>query len=305
MPISLEPLSRRRFLTHAFAGCAALALKPSLFAAARKTDSQSWVLFSDIHLAEDRKLASRNVNMADHFQKASAEVLALPKRPAAIFINGDCAYNNGEKGDYALVAELVAPLRADGMPVHMALGNHDNRERFWAGLQDQNVKRPLEDKQAALIKSSRVNWFVLDSLEKTNSTPGLLGEEQLDWLAKTLDANSSKPAIIMIHHNPGEDKSASFSISGLKDTQSLFNIIRPRKQVKAYIFGHTHDWKVDRDPSGIHLVNLPPVAYVFKDGNPSGWVHATMGRSNMRLELRCLDTKHAAHGQVRDLEWRA
>src|SRR5262249_55798891 len=161
--------------------------------------------------------------------------------------------------------------------------------------------RPLADKQAALISSSRVNWLVLDSLEKTNSTPGLLGGEQLDWLAKTLDAHPSKPAIIMIHHNPGEDHSASgFSISGFEDTEALFSIIRPRKQVKAYIFGHTHDWKVDRDSSGIHLINLPPVAYLFKEGNPSGWVHATVGRSNMRLELRCLDTKHPAHGQVRD-----
>ena len=281
-----------------------MALNPSLFAASRKTDSQSWVFFSDIHLAEDRNLISRNVNMADHFRRASDEVLALPKRPAAIFINGDCAYNNGEKGDYALVAELVAPLRADGMPVHLALGNHDNRERFWEGLQQQKIKRPLADKQAALIKSSRVNWLVLDSLEKTNSTPGLLGQEQLGWLEKTLDANKSKPAIVMIHHNPGQDTSASFNISGLKDTQALFNIIRPRKQVKAYIYGHTHDWKIDSDPSGIHLINLPPVAYVFKEGNPSGWVHATVEKSKMRLELRCLDTKHPAHGQVRDLQWR-
>jgi len=300
MPIHLGPLSRRRFLVRSLAGCAALGLKPFLLAATRPTDSQSWVLFSDIHLAADPTLKARGINMADHFRQASAEMLALPKRPAAVFVNGDCAYNSGEKGDYALVAELLEPIRADGTTIHLALGNHDHRERFWAGLQQENVKRPLADKHAALITSSRVNWFILDSLEKTLSTPGLLGEGQLDWLAKTLDANASKPAIVMIHHNPGLNQ----NISGLKDTEALFNVIRPRKQVKAYIYGHTHNWKVEVDPSGIHLINLPPVAYIFKEGDPAGWVHATIDRSNMRLELRCLDTKHSAHGQTHDLAWR-
>jgi len=301
MPIHLRPFSRRKFLARSLAAYAGFALNPVSFAAARRTDANSWALLSDIHLAADRALVARGINMADHFRQASEEVLALPKRPAGVFINGDCAYNSGEKGDYSLVAELMAPIRGDGIPVHLALGNHDNRDRFWEGLQQEKAaKRPLADKQAALLNSSRLNWFVLDSLEKTLSTPGLLGQEQLDWLAKTLDANRNKPAVVMIHHNPGVDK----NISGLKDTEAFFNIIRPRKQVKAYIFGHTHDWKVESDPSGIHLVNLPPVAYIFKEGNPSGWVHATAGRTNMRLELRCLDPKHPAHGRVHDLEWR-
>jgi len=299
MPIHLRPFSRRKFLARSLVACAGLALKPLTFAAARRTDADSWALLSDIHVAADRGLIARGINMTDHFRQTSEEVLALAKRPSGVFINGDCAYNSGEKGDYSLVAELLAPIRKDGIAVHLALGNHDNRDRFWEGFEN-TAKRPIADKQTAFLKSSNLNWFVLDSLEKTLSTPGLLGQEQLDWLAKTLDGNQGKPAVIMIHHNPGVDK----NISGLKDTEAFFNIIRPRKQVKAYIFGHTHDWKVESDPSGIHLVNLPPVAYIFKEGNPSGWVHATAGRTNMRLELRCLDTKHPAHGQIHDLEWR-
>jgi len=96
--------------------------------------------------------------MTDHFRQAAAEALSLPERPAGIFISGDCAYNNGESGDYAVVADLLTPLRADGAPVHITLGNHDHRERFWEGLKEQKEKRPLADKQASLVQSSRVNW---------------------------------------------------------------------------------------------------------------------------------------------------
>ena len=302
MPIHLPAISRRQFLVRSLTGGAALALGPELLAAGKRTDADSWALLADIHLAANPSEVARGINMTDHFTRVSGELLSLPKRPAGVFIAGDCAYNSGQIADYAQVAKLLEPIRQDQMPVHLALGNHDNRERFWEALQQEKAaKRPLTDRQVALMRTSRVNWFVLDSLEKTLSTPGLLGPEQLDWLARSLDANRHKPAVVLIHHNP----STRASVSGLKDTEALFAIIRPRKQVKAYIFGHTHVWQVDRDPSGIHLVNLPPVAYVFREGEPAGWVHATLERQGMRLEVRCLDTSHKAHGQVVNLEWRA
>jgi 3',5'-cyclic AMP phosphodiesterase CpdA len=140
---------------------------------------------------------------------------------------------------------------------------------------------------------------VLDSLDKTLSTPGVLGPEQLGWLAKTLDANPDKPALVMIHHNPGIAGNI-----GLIDTVALFEVIRPRKQVKAYIYGHTHTWKVEQDNTGLHLINLPPVSYVFHEGDPAGWVHATLQKNGLRLELRCIDTAHPSHGQVHNLTWR-
>jgi len=300
MPIHLPPLSRRRFLARALVGSAGLALSPGLLAASKRTDPNSWALLADIHLAADRALTARGINMTEHFTSVSRELLALPERPAGVFIAGDCAYNSGQIADYARVADLLEPIRQDQMPVHLALGNHDNRERFWEAFQrEKAAKRPLVDKQAALVSTPRANWFVLDSLEQTLSAPGLLGREQLDWLAGALDANRGKPALVLIHHNPG----LSGNI-GLKDTTALFEIIRPRKQVKAYIFGHTHAWNVWPDESGIHLINLPPVAYVFQEGEPAGWVHATLEEKSLRLELRCVDTTHKAHGQRFNLAWR-
>ena len=301
MPIHLQAISRRQFLRRALAGGATLALSSRLFAAAKRADPNSWALLSDTHLAADRGLVARDANMTDHFTTVTRELLELPKRPAGVFITGDCAYNSGQVGDYALVADLLEPIRAAQMPVHLALGNHDNRERFWEVLRaEKAASRPLADRQVALLRTPLANWFVLDSLETTLSTPGLLGKEQLDWLAGALDANPDQPALVLIHHNPG----LSGNI-GLKDTTALFEIIRPRKQVKAYIFGHTHAWNVGQDESGIHLINLPPVGYVFTPGLPAGWVHATLERKGIQLELRCVDHTHKSHGQIVKLQWRA
>lgn len=300
MPIHLAPISRRRFLLKSLAAGAGLTLGRRLFAADKPEDPDFWALLSDIHLAADRQTVSRGVNMTGHFKTASLDLLALPARPAGVFINGDCAFNDGEMGDYGVVADLLKPLREAQMTIHLALGNHDNRHRFWQAFPEANgAKRPVTEKYVSLIPTPRVNWFVLDSLEQTAQTPGLLGHEQLAWLGETLDANPEKPALVMVHHNPGIAGNI-----GLKDTTALFEVIRPRKQVKAYIFGHTHIWRVEQDKSGIHLVNLPAVAYVFRAGEPSGWVGATLTQNGMKLELHCIDPTHKDNGQVFNLKWR-
>ena len=301
MPIHLPPISRRQFLARALAASAGMALAPELFAKEKAVDKDTWAFLSDTHLAEDRSRVERAVNMTEHFQIVSRELLELPKRPEGMFITGDCAFSSGQKGDYALLQELLAPVRAAQMPVHLALGNHDNREQFWEVLETEKAaKRPIADRQVGLLRTPRANWFILDSLEQTLQTPGLLGREQLDWLGKALDANANKPALVLIHHNPGISGNL-----GLKDTVALFEIIRPRKQVKAYFYGHTHAWKVEQDESGIHLINLPPVAYLFHEGDPAGWVQAKLKKNGVQLELRCVDKNHKAHGEKHDLEWRS
>src|SRR5205085_5467308 len=146
------------------------------------------------------------------------------------------------------------------------------------------------------------NWYLLDSLDKTNVTPGRLGSEQLEWLKKALDARTNKPAIIFGHHHP--DFATSVPVGGLLDTQALFDVLGPRKQVKAYIFGHTHHWELaQRD--GIHLINLPPVAYVFQPKDPSGWVDVSLSKDGAVLAFYSLDTAHPAHGKKHELTWRS
>jgi 3',5'-cyclic-AMP phosphodiesterase len=301
MPIHLPPISRRQFLVRSLACGAALAFDPRLFAAEKPAAPNSWALLSDPHLAADRTMVVKEVNMTDHFTAVARELLELPKRPAGVFINGDCAYNSGQPGDYRQLLDLLKPIRTAQMPVHLTVGNHDDREHFWEALPEEKAaQRPVADRQVSLLRTEHANWFLLDSLEKTLSTPGLLGKEQLDWLAGALDANRDKPAIVLLHHNPGLSGNM-----GLKDTAALFEVLRPRKQVKAYIYGHTHAWNAGEDDSGLHLINLPAVSYAFTAGLPTGWVHATLQPDGMQLELRCVDQTHKSHGQVTQLQWRA
>jgi predicted phosphodiesterase len=83
----------------------------------------------------------------------------------------------------------------------------------------------------------------------------------------------------------------------------LWDVVAARRRVKALVFGHTHTWKLDRR-DGVHLINLPAVAYPFAESEPTGWVDAELRGGGIALTLRAFDPRHAAHGKVHELTWR-
>ena len=301
MPIHLPPLSRRQFISRSLPAGVGLLLGARLGAADSQVDPHRWALLSDTHIHADRTKMARGINMAAQLSTVVDDVLRQSQRPAGALVNGDLSFNTGETPDYATFTQLIEPLRAARIPLHLALGNHDHRERFWTALAgDAAAKRPLADRHAAMVRTPRANWFVLDSLDQTNSTPGLLGAAQLAWLAQSLDANANKPALVMVHHNPRTDPAKLTLI----DEDAFYAIIRPRRQVKAYLFGHSHRWSVTQEESGLHRINLPTTAYVFEATQPIGWVSAQLEPRGMKLQLRCVDPARKEHGQTKALTWR-
>jgi 3',5'-cyclic-AMP phosphodiesterase len=301
MPVYLPPISRRRFIKGSLAATA-LALSGGCVSHKSSSNAISWALLSDIHIAANPETVHNNVNMTRNLQTVAEEVIAWPTPVSGVLVCGDLAYNSGDAADYAAILGLLRPMREGGLPIHLALGNHDQREHFWSTLLDEkSADANLPDRQTAIVRTPHANWFVLDSLKKTLVTPGQLGDAQRAWLARALDANQDKPALIAIHHHPDLNL---VNVPALEDTAALLEILRPRRHVKAWFFGHTHRWGVYHDESGLCLVNFPPVAYLFEEGRPNGWVHATLRPDGARLELRCLDRAHKDHGRIENLVWR-
>jgi len=300
MPITLHPISRRRFLAGSLATGAALALQRYAPAATKPVDENHFVLFSDTHIDADPTKTDRGVVMFDHLRQSVEEVLDLKSAPAAVLVNGDCAHLQGQTADYQQFLNLLKPLRAAGLPIHAGFGNHDNRERFWGAVPaDEQRVKAVEDRQILALQSPRADWIMLDSLQKTNSTPGKLGEQQLQWLSEELDKRKDRRVIVLVHHQPDERA----NIMGLLDTKPLLDVLLPRKQVKALLYGHTHIWRVEKRDD-LHCINLPAVAYNFEASEPTGWVDANLSEGGITLKLNCIDKKHPQNGDTHELRWR-
>ena len=232
------------------------------------------------------------VNMADCLTEAAKSVLALNPRPAHLIVNGDCALSNGKEGEYKEFLRLVEPIRAAGITVHVTIGNHDNRENLWKLL--PFLKREQMGVQAGVIELPHANLVLLDSGKR-----GVLGEEQLDWLAKELDQRADKPALIFGHFNPYPNRGIRPN-KGMRDGASLLKLLAERKHARGYFYGHTHEWQYDQRDH-LHLINQPAVSYYFGKGHAHGWVDMKLSETTAELELQCIDPKHKQHREQRQV----
>lgn len=302
MPIHIPPVSRRAFLASTAAGVASLAIRPA-GADSKGADPNRFALLADTHVPANAMIESTGANMTKNMQSVIAQLIALDVKPAAVIVNGDCAFLKGLPADYANLAGLVAPLAEAGLPLHLTMGNHDDREPLYDAISAQRPEHPpVESKHVAVIESQHANWFLLDSLMATDVVTGELGEAQRKWLAIELDRRKDKPAIVVAHHNPQFTAPANGGWNGLKDATELFELLDAREHVKAYIFGHTHQWILSRR-GRLQLINLPPVAYVFSPKWPNGWVDAQLRADGIDLTLVAHDHEHPQHGEKTSLNW--
>ena len=240
-----------------------------------------------------------------HLRETVAYLVGLPKYPALVVINGDLALNNGQPGDYTRFAKLIAPLREAGIPVHLTMGNHDDRAVFYEVLKTEKHENTLAaSKHLGVVQTAKANLFLLDSLKAPAVPQGSLGDEQRDWLAKKLDAHADKPALVFAHHNPrlgGEEKYFS---GGLEDSEPLWEVFASRPHVKAYIHGHIHHRNYFHH-RGIHILNTPATSFVLDaTKSTTGWTMLRLGEGGAKATTKTHQADHAWNGVTVDLKWR-
>ena len=294
--IFYQPINRKKFLqtSLSLAGAAAMLHVPSLShgKSYRKSAETRWALLSDTHVAADLKEEYRGFKPYENLRSIIPQVQAIA--PQGVVINGDVARLVGEQDDYQRVKELLDPL-AEQAPIHMTMGNHDDRGNFQAAF--SGAETLVEDKYVHVIETPPVRMILLDSLLYVNKVAGLLGKAQRGWLEEYLDTAQPMPTLLFVHHSLGDRD------SDLLDVDRMFQIIRPHPSVKAVFYGHSHVYQYDQR-EGIHLINLPAVGYNFSDDQPVGWLDAKLTERGGDFTLRTCGGNQANDGQTTHLDWR-
>ena len=302
MPITLEPIYRRNFVTGSLILGGSAWIKSYATVKAVNLDPNRVALLADTHISDDpnrsypgtkwpgspvKEEEHEWVNMADSLAQSAREIIELNPRPSNLIINGDCAMSRGTEAEYKELLRLLEPIRVAGITVHVTIGNHDKRENLWKLL--PFLKKEQMGVQAGVIELPQANFFLLDSGRK-----GILGEEQLVWLAQELDERTDKPAFVFGHFNPYPNRGVR-PIKGMGDGSFLLKLLAKRKHARAYFYGHTHEWQQDQR-GHLHLINQPAVSYYFGKGHAHGWVDMKFTAKSADLEFHCIDPKHTQHG---------
>ncbi len=297
MPISLFPekIGRRKFISTSLAASAGLALAIRESEAA-DSKNKKWAFVSDTHIPEDPQNEYRGFKPYDNYKLVAAQIKEFA--PQGMVITGDVARLEGKPGDYANVVKLSAELRSV-VPVHYCLGNHDDRDNLLAAAGDLPGKRQnVKGKLVHVVETNGVRFLMLDSLLYVNRVAGLLGKAQRTWLEEYLQNGDQRPILLFFHHTLSDDDGS------LLDTDRLFSLVKPHKQVKAIVFGHSHSYNYGQE-SGIRLINLPATGYNFNDNEPVGWLEADVNPQGADFTLRAFGGSKALDGKTTSLEWRA
>ena len=214
----------------------------------------------------------------------------------AAILNGDAARLEGFRDDYVTLKKLLQPL-AEKLPIHIGLGNHDDRGNFFKEFSQQpDSKELVQGKHVSLFSLGGTRFVVLDSLLYVNKVAGLLGKSQRDWLEKFLGDDDQSPVVFFVHHTLGDND------GDLLDVDRLFKLLAPHKKVKAIFVGHAHIYQFDKREH-IHLINLPAIGYNFSDAQPIGWMSGAFTPQGAELTLHTIGGNKDKDGEVTKLDW--
>jgi len=294
---TLPPLGRRRFLAGSLAAGLWAVLPKNTLASEEATPINRWVFLADTHIPGVLEDGRHGTTPNEQFRMVREEILNLKDKPQGVIVAGDAAFLQGRVEDYVMLKNQVEPLRREGIPFYVSLGNHDNIENYYKVFTDARPDDPpVPGKNLHVLETPEVNLFLLDSLYETNHTPGFLGVKQLLWLDQELTARKEKPAVLIAHHNLESFPGA------LMDREELWRVVEMHEQVKAYIYGHSHIYQhyIRED---VHLINLPALGWKFDEKQPLGWTDAVFHQQGVKMTLHTADHSHPKNGDVRDLTW--
>ncbi len=186
---------------------------------------------TDIHLGfEPDNPAEFNRKRLDQTIKM---LCAMDPRPDMLLATGDLV----DRGDQDSYRRLENALSVCPFPVHMCLGNHDQRDTFCKQFPDVPVVDGFIQYE---VDTGPLRLLFLDTLEEGRHG-GAFCEVRAKWLEARLEEKQETPTIIVLHHPPVE--------SGIDWMNThpdepwvgrLADVLAGHYQVKGMITGHLH-----------------------------------------------------------------
>jgi 3',5'-cyclic-AMP phosphodiesterase len=186
---------------------------------------------TDIHLGFDPGNPSE-MN-TKRFMRVLNALTALNPRPDMLILSGDLT-DRGSVDCYERLRDAIAPLP---FPVHLCLGNHDQRDTFARIF-------PAAPQTDGFVQYTVEGWplriVVADTLEEGRHG-GAFCERRAAWLEATLAEQPDRPTFLVFHHPP-IDSGLGWMTTGPGEAwaERLTKVVLRHSQVVAATTGHIH-----------------------------------------------------------------
>jgi 3',5'-cyclic-AMP phosphodiesterase len=191
-----------------------------------------FIHLTDTHLTVPDKLLY-GIDPAKRLREAVADINTRFGDAEFVIVTGDLAHR-GEPDAYTLLRTILRDLK---IPVHLGIGNHDDRAEFCRQFPDTPTD-PSGFVQYSVEISDRV-FIMLDSMADGGSS-GVLGPDRLNWLSDALHTRPHCDTFVFLHHAPVALGIPDLDDIGLRDAAAFGDIVDKARCVKHVFFGHVH-----------------------------------------------------------------
>lgn len=189
---------------------------------------------SDTHIGLPTSLLETSGRTSEHLQRAVAHLVAMSPRPDAVVLSGDCV-DAGSVEEYERLAKLLEPLP---MPVHLAVGNHDDATNL-ARVFDRHATLLDESFLQYEVRHGDLRLLILDT-RIPGAPSGHLCERRLAWLDERLAEDTRAPTLVFLHHPPYRSGLPAMDAMGLDSSEALGEIIGRYSNIERVLSGHIH-----------------------------------------------------------------
>ena len=151
---------------------------------------------SDVHVRPRGQLYKGVADSNRMLSEAIAHLQGLDRRPDVVLLTGDLV-EEGRPDEYSTALEILGELT---IPYLVIPGNHDDRENFRTAF-ESHAYLPRHGPLHYCIEDHPIRIVALDSCPPGRHH-GHIDSTGLGWLRATLEADSRKPTVVIMHHPP-------------------------------------------------------------------------------------------------------
>ncbi len=190
--------------------------------------------FTDAHVVRPGRRFHFTVDTAAMLEAAVACANRLTPRPDVVLVTGDVG-DTGHPAEYARAARLLAGL---AVPYAVIPGNHDEPEALASAFGAAAGERLAGGTRVHTLDRHAVRLVGIDSTQR-NWPGGLLDDERLAWLDRTLAADT-RPTIVFMHHPPLWSGVHYLDAFGFSGRRRFGAVIARHRHVLRILGGHIH-----------------------------------------------------------------
>jgi 3',5'-cyclic AMP phosphodiesterase CpdA len=191
------------------------------------------IQISDIHLGRPGELLW-GFDPVRRFEACLNDIKAYHRDASFVAITGDLA-ERGEVASYEILKALLANFP---LPVHLMIGNHDDRGNFQRVF--PQVPRDRNGFVQFRVGAEKRQFLFLDTYASRETSAGAYCEHRCAWLRKELQAVTRGSAIyLFMHHPPFDIEHRLMDLIKLKNAEEFAEAISGFP-IHHLFFGHAH-----------------------------------------------------------------